>query len=100
MAQSRLASSSRLPPDHKDLRTVFDLVDQKVNSLAEGQISAKHNATTAAPTGTYSRGDFIPNSAPTSLGSAGVQYVILGWICVDDSTVVGVFKECRVLTGA
>lgn len=71
----------------------------QLNALTEGQISAVHNAMTAAPTaGTFKQGDFIRNSAPSEAGAASSRYVILGWVCTVSGT-PGTFLQCRVLTG-
>lgn len=60
---------------------------------------ATYNATTAAPaTGSWARGDFIPNSAPAELGAALSKYVIRGWICTASGT-PGTWVQCRYLTG-
>lgn len=74
-------------------------VAQQVNAISEGRIAGFYNATTAAPTtGTYARGDFIPNSAPSELGTAGSKYVIEGWKCVAAGT-PGTWVQKRFLTG-
>ena len=73
----------------------------QLNQLSEGQVVAATNAATAAPTGTtinYVQGDFIRNLAPTVLGSAGSQYVILGWLCTV-SGAPGTWVQCRSATG-
>lgn len=72
----------------------------KVNGMASGKFAdASDNASTAAPTsGTYVQGDFIANSNPTELGTAGSKYVLLGWKCVASGT-PGTWVQCRVLTG-
>lgn len=70
-----------------------------LNLLTDGRLSGTNNATTAAPTsGTYAQGDFVRNSAPTELGSAGSKYVVLGWLNVAGGT-PGTFLPCRALTG-
>lgn len=78
---------------------LWGMVQDQVNSLTEGRISAVTNATTAAPTtGSYKQGDFVRNSTPTEAGSAGSKYVLLGWVCVSSGS-PGTWKEARVLTG-
>lgn len=68
-----------------------------VNALASGQISGSVNAASAAPsTGTYTPGDFVRNSAPAELGTAGSKYVIEGWMCV---SAPATFVQKRFLTG-
>lgn len=84
------------------LRSLYELLRaaaMKVNDLADGRISAKDGAMTAAPTGgEWTHGDFVTNSAPSELGSAGSKYVILGWVCVASGS-PGTWRECRALTG-
>lgn len=101
----------RLDPDPKigdatnpqnlkfNLYKLFQRVHQQLNQLTEGRIAAATNAATAAPTaGDYMRGDFIRNSEPSELGSAGSKYVILGWECVTSGN-PGTWVQCRALTG-
>ena len=74
-------------------------IARQVNGLAEGSIAALYQATTAAPTtGTWMRGDFVTNSAPTELGEVLSKYVILGWVCVAAGT-PGTWVAPRSLTG-
>lgn len=81
------------------LQTLLRDVGGKVNALAEGRISAREGAAAAAPTGgDWVKGDFVTNSDPSELGSAGSKYVVLGWVCVT-SGAPGTWKECRALTG-
>lgn len=71
----------------------------QVNALSEGRISAAYNAVTAAPTtGPNMQGDFVKNSAPAELGTAGSKYVIEGWTCVVSGT-PGTWVQKRFLTG-
>lgn len=71
----------------------------KVNLMAEGRIAAFHQATTAAPTtDVWMQGDFVLNSTPTELGTAGSKYIIHGWRCVVSGT-PGTWVQCRFLTG-
>jgi hypothetical protein len=54
---------------------------------------------TAAPTsGTYTRGTFMRNTAPSVLGTAGNQYIVWGWSCTLGGT-PGTWVEVRTLTG-
>lgn len=75
----------------------------KVNTLASGRISAAEGTATAAPTtGTWSRGDFVRNSAPAEAGSASSKYVVMGWVRITDGSgnVLNTdWVACRVLTG-
>lgn len=72
---------------------------QQINTVSEGGVVGTSNATTAAPTtGTWQQGDFIKNSAPTELGTAGSKYIISGWVVVAAGT-PGTWEQCRWLTG-
>lgn len=76
-------------------------IQDQLNGISEGSISSVTNATTAAPTGaaqSYAQGDFVPNSTPTELGSAGSKYIVHGWRCVA-SGAPGTWVEVRTLTG-
>ena len=71
----------------------------QVNLLSEGRIAGRYNALTAAPTGgTAMQGDFVANSAPSELGTAGSKYFIEGWTCVVSGT-PGTWVQKRCLTG-
>jgi hypothetical protein len=94
----------RFPADRnlyeRKLTDLWRATNQQVNQLTEGQITAVHNAATSAPTaGTFAPGDFIRNSAPSELGTAGSKYVLTGWLCTVGGT-PGTFVQCRALTGA
>lgn len=81
------------------LKDIFRVWGTRLNAISDGQISAIDNAATAAPTtGTYAKGDFIRNSAPSELGSAASKYVIYGFLCVTGGT-PGTWVQCRFLTG-
>jgi hypothetical protein len=81
------------------LKDIFRNLCARANDLSDGRISAIDNAATATPTtGTYARGDFVRNSAPSELGSGGSKYVIFGWLCTVGGT-PGTFVQCRFLTG-
>lgn len=70
-----------------------------VNLMTDGRLAGVNNASTAAPTtGAYARGDFVQNSQPSELGTAGSKYVIYGWLCVTAGT-PGTWVQCRFLTG-
>lgn len=71
----------------------------QVNLLSEGRIGASYNALTSVPTsGSNMQGDFVRNSTPTELGTAGSKYVIYGWLCVASGT-PGTWVQMRFLTG-
>lgn len=71
----------------------------QVNGLSEGRIAAEYGARPTVPTtGTFAQGDFVRNSAPVEVGTAGSKYIVFGWICVASGT-PGTFVQCRFLTG-
>lgn len=97
----RIPQEPRLPSDMPGLvRQLTDLHRQtatQVNMLAEGYVGAATNADTAAPTtGDHFQGDFVRNSEPTELGSAGNEYIILGWYCTVSGT-PGTWVEARAM---
>lgn len=105
----RLDSNPRLPvvPQgdayavnlSRRLYELFREIANQLNGVSEGSIVAATNAATSVPTtGTYYQGDFIKNSAPSELGSAGSKYVIDGWTCVASGT-PGTWVQKRFLTG-
>lgn len=97
---SKLNLSLRTP-DQFNKQSDFDLrkqVENQVNALTEGRLSAIHNAMTSAPvSGDYAVGDFVKNSAPSEIGLIGSKYVIDGWVCTSISPLT--FVEKRFLTG-
>lgn len=71
----------------------------QVNAVSEGRLSGAYNAATAAPTtGTWAQGDFLRNSQPAELGTAGSKYVIFAWQCIAGGT-PGTWVQLRYLTG-
>lgn len=101
----RLNESPRVPSQglsaslaqflHDQLRAIA----QKVNQIGDGRIAGSDLCSATVPTsGTFAKGDFISNSAPSELGTAGQKYVITGWMCVTAGT-PGTLVECRSLTG-
>jgi hypothetical protein len=94
----RANTTPRIPSDaslERELREHANLI----NALSDGLLTGTNNATTAAPTaGPHARGDFVKNSQPSELGTAGSKYVLLGWICTVSGT-PGTFVQCRALTG-
>jgi hypothetical protein len=95
----------KLPQGNVDVNLIYSLTkalqslaDQS-NSAGKGEISSVINAYTAPPTGgTHAQGDFVRNSAPAELGTAGAKYVIFGWICTVAGT-PGTWLQQRMLTG-
>lgn len=81
------------------LSDLLSRTNQQVNQSSEGQITAVHNARTAAPTtGTYKQGDQIRKVDPVEAGAAASKYVIIGWVCTASGT-PGTWLEMRTLTG-
>ncbi len=88
---------NQLPIKDPEIKKVLLAIATQLNLLSESKLAAKYNAQSAVPTtGTYAVGDFVPNSAPAELGSAGSKYVIEGWVCVTAPTT---FVQKRFLTG-
>ena len=81
-AMSKLALYRRVPGQY-DVKTFADLfrhIEQQVNALSEGRVSARHASMTAAPTaGEWAIGDIVWNSAPAS-----ASYI--GWVCTVSGT--------------
>lgn len=102
----RVQTQLRLPGEDNQLtrhltKSWAEMTTQ-LNQLSEGQIVAATNAATAPPTGSavnYNQGDFIRNLTPTVLGTAGSQYVIMGWVCTV-SGAPGTWAQSRTLTGS
>lgn len=96
----RLNLNNRIPAQY-DVQTfakLFTDIQNQLNALSEGQLVGRYNATTSAPTaGTYAIGDIVYNSNPSELGSSPNKYILLAWLCTDDSPLT--FKELRCLTG-
>lgn len=67
--------------------------------IASGMIEGTTGRGTSAPTtGTWAQGDYIKNSNPSELGSAGSKYWIRGWWCSVGGT-PGTWLQDRGLTG-
>jgi hypothetical protein len=98
----KLQTDPILPADQAGLvfalRNLLRRTAAAVNGLAEGRIDASDAFTAAPAAGIWQRGDFVRNSAPVEMGTAGSKYVIYGFICVTSGT-PGVWRECRFLTG-
>ena len=83
----------------KSLAQLLPGFAKQVNAVSEGRITGHHNAATSAPTtGLYQRGDYLRNSQPQVLGTAGSQYVVKGWVCVASGE-PGTWAQDRGLTG-
>lgn len=94
----KLNTSPRVQNDPVLQKTLRD-ISYQVNLLSEGRIEAEYSSMTSAPaSGAYAQGDFIRNSAPSELGTAGSKYLVFGWICVSGGT-PGTWLQCRFLTG-
>ena len=97
---SRVSADS-LQSEYKrsNLLDILRAICSQLNGFSEGRIANRTNALTAAPTtGTYKQGDVVANSAPTTAGAPGSEYIVIGWICTVSGT-PGTFKDARVLTG-
>jgi len=93
----KLLTKPLLPNEYNrnNLVQLFQKIDDQVNNLTEGRVTAVTNAQTAAPTtGTHAVGDFVRNSTPVNSGGS----IIYGWECVTAGT-PGTWVECRFATG-
>ena len=80
----RLEPKPRIPAEPermaRQVAELFQRTNEAVNALTEGRASALYTARPSVPTtGTWARGDYVPNSEPSELGSASSKYVIYGW---------------------
>lgn len=81
------------------LKDIFRTFSQRLNAATDGRIGAIDNASPSVPTtGMYAAGDFVRNSLPSELGTAGAKYVITGWLCITAGS-PGTFVQQRSLTG-
>lgn len=84
------------------LKSYLQIIQQEVNLLANGYVAGKLNATTAPPAAgnkaVYAKGDFIPNNNPVVTGTAGSQFIVIGWMCTLGGQ-PGTWVQCRTLTG-
>lgn len=81
---------TRLSEIHRDVAT-------QINAVSEGALRGATNASPTMPAvGPYALGDFVRNSAPVELGTAGSRYVIFGWLCLEAPAT---FVQQRFLTG-
>ena len=95
----RLPTESGLQQVGLKLTSILRDVLNQLNNLTEGRISAVTNAQSVVPAaGTNSQGDFVRNSTPTELGTAGSKYTIQGWACVTSGS-PGTWVQVRALTG-
>jgi hypothetical protein len=64
------------------------------------QVENLTTATSRPTLDTWCRGDFVQNTAPTELGTAGHRYVVSGWMCTRSGYGSAArWVECRVSTG-
>jgi len=88
---------------NRRLSELFRAHSETINALSEGKASARYQARDTMPTtGTYAKGDYVDNSDPAKLGTAGSRYVVYGWkrLVSGDSHVAGTdWCEDRRLTG-
>jgi len=98
---SKVVVSWRVPRVYnaERIEELFQQIVEQVSLLSEGKQASYYQARTSAPTtGSWARGDWVKNSAPTESGGAGSRYMIFGWLCVTSGT-PGTWREMRVLTG-
>jgi hypothetical protein len=103
----RLDPNPNIPPDgqplNRRLSELFRAINATVNKLSENKAEARYQARDTMPTtGAYAKGDYVDNSDPAKLGTAGSRYVIYGWkrLVSGDSHVAGVdWVDDRRLTG-
>lgn len=70
-----------------------------INLMTDGRLTGTNNAMPTAPLGgMYAIGDYVRNSTPSELGTAGSKYVVLGFLCTVGGT-PGTFVQARALTG-
>lgn len=95
-------ANALLQPLTQALSQYLRQIQVQLNALSDGSISAKTSASNAPPTAgskqQYSQGDYIENTAPVELGTAGSKYIIQGWRCVAGG-IPGTWVQCRSLTG-
>lgn len=76
---------------------------RKLDELSYGRIVENDSASPSPPVaGTWARGDFVRNSQPSQLGTAGSRYVVLGWSRLTNgsaNTLGTDWFEARALTG-
>lgn len=95
----KLNTTPRLATQDQALQRELVAHASLVNLMTDGRVAGVNNAVTSIPTtGTYAVGDFVRNSTPSELGSAGSKYVIFGWLCVVAGS-PGTLVQCRFLTG-
>ena len=83
----------------RSLAQLLPRIATQVNNVSEGRIVGSHNAATQPPAmGLYQAGDYIRNSAPQVLGTAGSQYIVKGWVCITSGD-PGTWVQDRGLTG-
>ena len=98
---SKVVVSWRVPRVYnaERIEELFQQIVEQVSLLSEGKQASYYQSRTSAPTtGSWARGDWVKNSAPTEAGGAGSRYMIFGWLCVTSGT-PGTWREMRVLTG-
>jgi hypothetical protein len=77
----RLLNWNRIPQGYnrQALAEVIRPLEDQVNRLSEGRVSARYGAATAAPTtGIWARGDIVWNSEPSAAGYIGFVCVTAG----------------------
>lgn len=98
---SKLSVASAVPAAYEGsiFRKIIASIQDKLNLLAEGRISARHFTSSSIPTtGSFAQDDIIWKSSVSEEGSASSKYVIIGWVCTVAGS-PGTLLEMRVLTG-
>lgn len=84
----------------QSLTDELDRTRRQLNQLSEGRRVAHYNSVSATPVAQVecAVGDIIMNNSAVEAGTAGSQYVVIGYRCVSAGT-PGDFVELRCLTG-
>lgn len=96
----RLNLIQRIPAEYnrQNINNIMSDLQNQINALSEGMLTARYNAQTSAPTtGAYSIGDLVYNATPSELGTTPNKYINLAWLCTAASPLA--FMELRCLTG-
>lgn len=72
------------------MRSLMADIEMMVNLMAAGSFQVRDSRSAAPTTGSWKRGDFVWNSAPSSLGT-------MGFVCTADGT-PGTWKTCGVIS--
>lgn len=99
---NKLPTDPRLPiiddPKLRPLVQRFYELFRQICNFSNASAMWDGQGTSAPTTGTWSVGDKVENTGPSEAGSAGSQYVIIGWVCTAEGA-PGTWREMRVFTG-